>query len=254
MLSACAFNVKRNKDFEYMKNESILKITIQSVRDKTYKLVVKDSTVIKEIYDILSTSEETSTVSKADPDYVIEIYKSEDEVESFNYAIGIDKDSGANFYNDNKKYIVSDRLDNDIVKNFSDITKPVQFESMYYDTLYKVMETYLSKHKDEKPKIGIDICNDLYVKKYQLYSDINSFATKVAKKDAGLLEGDKKESDFDVVMRVKTDGYTSSVYKMIITFENVKEPGKVQETLYVANSYNQGIWSKNITEEKPEGF
>ena len=129
----------KNNDFEYIKQGRIKKIIIQSTRDKSFRFVVTDEIAIKDLYDILSTSKEVSTASTLESDYIFEMYEGVDKVHKFSYIAGLDEKDGANLYSADKSYIVSKRIDNDIIQNFWNIRKPLDFKTVYYDILSRVV-------------------------------------------------------------------------------------------------------------------
>lgn len=249
-VSACGLG--GNKDFEYMNQRNIMKITIQSTRDKSYKFTVTDEDVIEDIYEILSKGTVVETKSALESDYILEIYESPTEVKTFNYVAGLDKSDGGNFYNDDNKYIISKRLDNDIIKNFANIRKPIDFKYVYYTSIINCLEAYNSK-VGSKQNIGINIYGDIMASRFQISTEIESFNKKIEKSSYGvLMDESMKSEDFDVVMNVNTEGYTSTKYKAIITMQNNKH--EVPSKYYVSNVYDQGEWKINISEEMPEGF
>lgn len=250
-LSACAIMPKKNKDFEYIKQRGAMKITIQSTRDKSYKFTVTDEEAIMDIYQLLSSAKEVEGKTSLEPDYIFEIYEAPDKISKFNYVAGLDKGNGANFYNEDKNYIVSNRLDNDIIKNFGNNRKPIDFENIYYESLLRTLETFNTGDNKGK-KIGLDIKSDIETTKYQLSTDIMYFEDRLKKiQNAEIAKGDNLEG-YDVVMTVKTEGYTATKYKAIVTFQG--DPKAKPVTYYINNVYEQGSWKINITTEKPENF
>lgn len=77
MLSGCSFidNIEvkmnlKNQQFDYIKQNKVDKIIIQSVRDSGFRFVVNDPKAIDDIYKILSDGSEVSKKSSLDPDYI----------------------------------------------------------------------------------------------------------------------------------------------------------------------------------------
>lgn len=250
ILSACGLS--GNEDFEYMSQNSIMKISIQSTRDESYKFIVTDKDVINDIYKILSKALVVEEKSTLDPDYILEIYKSPTDIKTYSYVAGLDKKDGGNLYNSTNQYIVSNRLDNDIIRNFANIRKPINFEDMYYPSILKALDMYESEFKDVK-SIGVNIGEDNLVLKFQLSTEIEEFKEGLSKaKAAKLIHVSKDISDSNVIMKVETTGFTTKKYKAIVTFEN-KEDNTTKE-YYINNKYNEGQWNINVKEEKPEDF
>lgn len=241
-----------NKEFEYIKDGRVMKISIQSTRDNSYKFTVTDKQAIKEIYTILSQAKVVEEKTTLEPDYVFEIHVSPTDIRKFNYIAGLDKNDGANFYSDTENFIVSKRLDNDIIKNFSNIRKPIDFDKVYYDTIVKTLETY-NQGDIKSKKIGVNILSDNEVLKFQLSSYLEIFKSKLNNfSNVAFIDKSSEKDNFDIVLNVKTQGYTSTRYKAIMTFTN-KENTKPME-YYIINKYEQGNWGINVYTEKPEGF
>lgn len=239
-----------NDDFAYMADRTIMKVSIQSTRDDSYKFIVTDKDVINDIYSILSKAMVVEEKSSLDPDYVVEIYESPTEVKTFNYVAGLDKKDGGNFYDGDSYYIVSKRLDNDIIKNFTNIRKPINFDDMYYNMILRVLDMYESQNKNSE-KIGIVAFKDKMALKFQLSTEIEKFKVNL-KKSAQLLKDDSELESCNVIMNIETQGYTSKKYKSIVTFTNKADNSSVE--YYVVNEYKQGEWIVNITTDKPENF
>lgn len=250
IFTACSmFN---NEEFTYMAEGGIMKISIQSTRDKSYKFTVTDKDAVKEIYRILSKAKVVGEKTSIEPDYTFEIHVSPTDVRTFNYIAGLDKNEVANFYSDTQNFIVSKRLDNDIIKNFSNIRKPIDFDEVYYNTIINAIQTY-NKGDIKSKKIGINIGSDIEVAKFQLSLDIENFKNDLKNiPNVELIEGNSKKEDYDIVLNVKTQGYTSTRYKSILTFQTKGNEKPVQ--YYCFNKYEQGNWNISITEEKPKGF
>jgi hypothetical protein len=251
LLVGCGRFAMGNKDFEYIKQKGVMKITIQSNRDKSYRFTVTDKEAIKDIYNILSSGKEEQEKTTLQPDYIFEIYEGPNKVSKFNYVTGLDKKNGANFYSDTKSYIVSKRLDNDIIKNFENIRKPIDFENIYYDSIYRTLEQF-DTGEMQKSKIGINLSGDVEAVKFQLSTDLMYFEDRLKKTKNASLVKDNNVEGYDKIMKVTTEGYTGTKYKATVTFE-----GKGNEKpaiYYINNIYEQGSWKINITQEKPEGF
>jgi hypothetical protein len=251
LLSGCGIISPKNNDFEYIKQRGAMKITIQSTRDKSYKFTVTDKEAIKDIYEILSNAKEVENKTDLEPDYIFEIYESIDKVSRFNYVAGLDKEDGANFYSDSKSYIVSKRLDNDIIKNFSNIRRPIDFENIYYESLYRTLEAYnIGENKNKK--IALDISSDIEMAKFQLSTNLMYFDERLRKIENAEILNKTKEDTYDVVMKITTEGYTSTKYKAIITFKG--KANEKPDVYYINNVYEQGNWKISIGTEKPKDF
>jgi hypothetical protein len=241
----------KNNDFEYIKDGKIKKIIIQNKRDEGFKFIVTDPEAINDLYDILSSAKEVNTKSSLEPDYIFEMYEKGGNVYRFNYVAGLDKEDDGNLYSDNKVYIVSKRIDNDIIKNFWNIRKPVYFENVYYNSILAVLDEFIKNNKYKS--IGINFKEDLDVAKFILSTDLEEISIILKNNYANVeIENHK---DYDIYMKVKTEGYKSDVYKAIMTFSNKED--SISKTYYVISRYKneEQFWDINVFEDiKPEGF
>lgn len=240
----------KNNDFEYIKQGKIEKMVIQNTRDKGFRFVVTDKRVITELYDILSSAKEVNEKSDLEPDYIFEMQEGPNKVYKFNYIAGQDKEGAANLYSDNKMYLVSKRIDSDIIKSLWNLRIPKQFNYIYYESILKVLDEY-EKAQGKQNQIGINIYDDVQVAKFILSTDLEDFKAKLGQKGrSGVIA--EKDKEYDVKMTVKTYGYKSSTYKAIITFWNKKEMS--EKKYYVWNTYSNGEWIMDVfTTDTPEG-
>lgn len=240
----------KNNDFEYIKQGRIKKIIIQSTRDKSFRFVVTDEIAIKDLYEILSTSKEVSEKSTLESDYIFEMYEGLDKVHKFSYIAGLDEKDGANLYSSDKSYIVSKRIDNDIIQNFWNIRKPIDFKTVYYDSISKVLDKYVKsnvKVEGKGKKIGLDISDDNSVAKFVLSTDLESFKSKLLNDyNAVLLKG--KSTDYDVLIKVKTEGYKATIYKSSFTIKTALS--EKEKVYYVVAKYDKGLWNIETYEDK----
>lgn len=241
----------KNNDFEYIKQNKIEKIVIQNTRDQGYRFVVTDKKAIQELYEILSSAKEVKEKSTLKPDYVFEMHEGHDKVHKFNYIAGLDKANGGNLYSDDKIYIVSKRIDNDIIKNFWNIRIPKDFTDIYYNSILKALNEYLKDTKSNK-SIGVNLDEDIDIAKFILSTDLEDFKSKLKDKyaNANLVKGDN--SKYNVLMTVKTQGYKRLLYKSTITFYDRTE--KSETKYYVKAEYVNRSWDIGVYKSKPDGF
>lgn len=241
----------KNNDFEYIKQGRIKKIIIQSTRDKSFRFVVTDEIAIKDLYDILSTSKEVSKASTLESDYIFEMYEGVDKVHKFSYIAGLDEKDGANLYSADKSYIVSKRIDNDIIQNFWNIRKPIDFKTVYYDSILKVLDKYVNGDVKNK-RIALDISEDNGVTKFILSTDLESFKGQLLNNyNTVLLK--EKNTKYDVLIKVKTEGYKATIYKSSITIKN--SAIEKEKKYYVVAKYDKGLWNiETFEDKKPNKF
>ncbi|WP_291632311.1 hypothetical protein [Clostridium sp.] len=240
----------KNNDFEYIKQGRIKKIIIQSTRDKSFRFVVTDEIAIKDLYEILSSAKEVTVKSTLESDYIFEMYEGVDKVYKFNYIAGLDDKDGANLYSADKSYIVSKRIDNDIIQNFWNIRKPIDFNTVYYDSILKVLDNYIKGDVKSK-KIFLDLSEDNAAAKFILSTDLEPFKSKLLNKFNIVLLKDKNAA-YDVLIKVKTEGYKATIYKSSVTIKtSLIEKEKVY---YVVAKYDKGWNIETFEDKKPNNF
>jgi len=224
--------------FYYIKNNGVDVISIQNVRDKSFKLLVTDETAILNMYNLLSKAKESEEKSTLDPDFIFEI-QSGDEVKTFNYVVGSNK---GNFYNDEINFTMTKRLDEAIMQNLSIIRKPRDFEYIYYNGILDVMK--LNKESIKDKKIGINLSEDVDCLKYIFSADIEDFLVEARKVASQVEMVNNNASDFDYVITVKNRGHNTTIYKSNILVEN-KET-KIQYNYYVYGEYEFKEWNYQV--------
>ena len=251
MLSGCSFidNIEvkmnlKNQQFEYIKQNKVDKIVIQSVRDSGFRFVVNDNKAIEDIYKLLADGSEVSKKSSLDPDYIFEIYIG-DEVRKYQYVVGANERGTGNFYDDDKAFSVPKNLENTIMQNLSFIRKPRDFNYIYYQSILKVID----KKKDvlsTDNKVGIDIGGDSDCLKYIFSVDLEDFKKNLSKSLPSVDLVNNNYENFDTIIKVKNRGYNSTVFKTLITIDNKKD--KSFESYYITAEYNYKDWDIKISE------
>ena len=243
----------RNNDFEYIKENKVNKIVIQSTRDTGFKFVVNDSNAINDIYNILCKGKVKGGKTSLDPDYVFEVYVG-DEVKSYNYVVSVDERGVGNFSDENTAYLISKNLDDTILQNLSTIRKPREFENIYYNSILKVLEQDKDKLTANGGTVGIDILGDVDCLKYMLSVDLKTFESKLDEVVPGTKIVKKDASNFDTIITVKNRGYNSKIFKTTIVVDNKKD--KSYETYYVQGKYDFKAWEITTSESnvKPESW
>lgn len=238
----------KNTDFEFLNTEEIDSIIIQSTRDKGFRFIVTDKSTINGLYESLSSAKKTEDVIGHDPDYIFEIHDMDGQVVSYNYVAGVSDQKKANFYSDEGSYIVTDRIDNNLIQNLYSIRKPMFFEDIYYGSLLDLIK--MVKEEYNGKGIGIKFYDDVETLKYQLSRDIEDFRSHALKEGAVVLShGEKAEA----VLDVKTQGYTTLVFKAVV---NLKiDSDFVDKNYYIIGRYVNDMkgWETVITDTKPEG-
>jgi hypothetical protein len=241
----------KNNDFEYIKQNKINKIVIQSTRDPGFIFVLTDQGAIDELYNILSTAKQVNQKSTLAPDYIFEMDEGQGTIHKFKYVAGLDKSGYGNFYSDDKVYVVSKRIDNDIINNFWDIRKPNDFQNVYYNSILQTINQYF-KGKDKTKSIGVDIEDDIDVAKFILSNDLQDFKDNLTSNYKNIEIENQNKDKFDVLVTVSTQGYESTLYKGIITFWDKND--QTENDYYIFDKYENGGWNIQITADKPSGF
>jgi predicted RND superfamily exporter protein len=241
----------KNTDFEYIQQGKIQKIIIQNTRDNGFRFTVTDQNAIKELYDILSTAKIVNKKSPLQPDYIFEMDEGNNKIHRFNYIAGLDKKDLGNLYSDNKIYIVSKRIDNDIMENFWTIRKPKNFKQVYYGSIFNTLEQYL-KGKSNNKTIGINVNDDIEAAKFILSTDLEDFKDELDSKFKNTYIASNGQQNYDITMTIKTQGYKSTLYKAIVTFWDRIQ--KSEDKYYIYDEYTNGRWNMNISQDKPKGF
>lgn len=242
----------KNSDFEYIKQGKVEEVTIQSTRDQGFKFVVTDSSTIKDLYGILSSAEKVSKKSSLEPDYTLEIKENNKNVHKFFYVAGLDKNEGGNLYNGKQTYIVSKRIDNEMINSFWNIRMPPSnFKEVYYGAIISTLDKYF-KDKDKNEKIGVDFNEDVDAARFILSTDLQEFKSELVDKFKNANIGNNDMDKYDVWVTVKTEGYKTTLYKATINFWDVKK--KSEKIYYIKDVYENGRWNITISEDKLDGF
>lgn len=241
----------KNTDFEFIKQNKVKQIVIQNVRDEGFRFTVTDKQAIGDLYDILSSAKYTNVKSTLEPDYTFEIYESNNTVQKFKYTAGIDQKGAGNLYSDNKIYIVSSRIDNDIIQSLWNIRKPKNFNSVYYDSIINVIDDY-SKTADKNKKIGINLFDDVDSAKFILSVDLENFKSDLKGKYNNVELNQNNSSSYSVDMNVKTEGYKSNLYKATVIFND--KQSNTQKKYYIWDNYVNSRWEMNFYTQKPASF
>lgn len=251
MLSGCTvindLEVKmnlKNEQFEYIKQNKVDKIVIQNVRDSGFRFMVTDNEAINDIYKILAEGSEVSKRSSLDPDYNFEVHIGE-EVKEYQYVVGNNESDTGNFYNEDKAFSVPKNLENTIMQNLSFIRKPRDFQYIYYQSILKIIE----KKKDilsKSNKVGIDISGDVDCLKYVFSADLEEFKKNFNDVLPNISLVDNNLEDFDTVIKVKNRGFSTTIFKTLITVENKND--KSVESYYIISEYNYKDWDIKVSE------
>ena len=242
----------KNKDFEYIKENKVSQIVIQSTRDAGFRFVVTDKNAINNIYDIVSSGKVKESKSTLDADYIFDIYIGE-EAKSYKYVVSASDSDTGNFYDDEKAYLISKILDDTIINNLSFVRKPRDFEDVYYKCILDVLEAKKDDLKEDN-KVGVNIAGDVDCLKYMFSTDLEQFKKDIDKVLPKTTLVENNSDDFDTVITVKNRGYSSKIFKTTITVDDKKN--KIYETYYVSALYESKGWNIDIgkVNTKPENW
>ena len=236
-----------NKDFDYLSDNNINSVTVQSVRDKNFKFIIKDKDVTDDLYDILSKGKKVEVKSELKPDYIIQIQEKNGDVHEYSYIAGLDREENGNLFSDDDVYIVSKRLDEDLIRNFFNLRKPIDFYSVYYGSILSVVDQYIKEYSYEKGYI--DIKDDSYIQKFIYSTDLRDFNQYINQnyKNLNIYNGD----DCETVFKISTEGYDSDTFKMKV----IVETPETKVNYYVICEYKDLGWNIKVSKDKaPEVF
>ena len=217
----------KNSDFEYIREGKVDKIVIQNIRDQGFKFVVTDQNAIKDLYDILSSGKKVSRKSSLQPDYI-------------------------NLYSNNQIYIVSKRIDNDMINNFWNIRMPPNnFKQVYYGSIMNTLNEYF-RDKDKNKKIGINFRDDIDGSRFILSTEVEEFKSDLNDKFKNAGIGNNNKDKYDIWVTIKTEGYKSTLYKATITFWDKKN--KSEKIYYIYDTYSGAGWDIKVYKNEPENF
>ncbi|KEH92622.1 hypothetical protein [Clostridium botulinum] len=239
----------KNNNFEYIKEGRISKVVIQNNRDKGFTFIITDKSAISDLYGILSKAKKVDQKIKLKPDYTLEFYEGLDKVHRFNYIAGLDKKEAGNLYSDKQIFIVSKRLDDDIMKNFYNIRIPNEFKNVYYSSILNAIKDYRKTIGDDK-RIGIDL-NDQEIAKFVLTMDVEEFKDELGKNEEIITDDNRNK--YDITMDITTEGYKKDKFKCIIKFYD--KINKKETKYYFVDEYSLNSWKFNFTKDKmPKDF
>ncbi|WP_461207143.1 hypothetical protein [Clostridium sp. DL1XJH146] len=240
----------KNSDFEIIKEGNIKKIIIENTRDKSFTFIVQDKSTILDFYDIFSKAKEVEYKITLQPDYTITLEGKDSDSYKYYYISGLDKTELGNLYNDDNNYIVSKKLDNDIINYFWNIRKPINFNLVYYETMIMALKSYREETNYEGT-IGVDFYDDIETTKFLLSLDIEEFKNNLEDNNK-IMEKNSDSNTNTITMKIITDGYKTDIYKCRIEFYN-KDENKTT-TYYYVNNYLENSWKFNLYYSEPEGY
>lgn len=243
----------KNNDFDYIQENKVEKIIIQSTRDSGFRFIMNDNNAINDVYKILSNGKVKDKKTSLDSDYLVEVYVG-DEVKSYNYVVSVDERGVGNFYDDNNVYLISQKLDDTILSNLSTIRKPKNFEDIYYNSILEVLKIKKDVLNSGNNNVGININSDVDCLKYMFSVDIKTFEKNMNKLIPGATIAKSDTSDYDTVITVKNRGYSTKVFKTTIVVDD--KVNKSYETYYVQGNYQNKSWNISVSEPnvKPENW
>lgn len=250
-LSGCTSLLKltyQNEDFKWVTPENLAKIVVQSTRDIGFRFVVTDADTIRELHESLAAAmpmEETNTM---EPDYIFEFTTYDNEVRKFYYTSGVGtQEDGGNFYNDDKVYLVLNRIDASLIKNLFALRKPQDFFQGYYGSILEAARKVREDFPDRS--LGIMINEDKEMLKFQMSYEILDFNLELNGLGIHPVYSDRET---DVVMNIRTRGYKTNLYKALVEVrDNIN---KKTIRYYILASYANEAWTTQVSDELPEGF
>lgn len=250
-LSGCQSLLKltyKNEDFEWVSKENLAKIVIQSTRDKGFRFVVTDEVTIKELYESLSSAMPVEEKNPLEADYIFEFSSFENQVKKYYYTTGTgSSETRGNFYNDEQVFLVLNRIDNNIIKNLFALRKPRDFFNGYYGSILEAVKKVQEDYK--VTSVGVLVNEDKEMLKFQMSYELLDFNLALNALGAVPISSDKET---ELVMNVKTRGYTTDLFKAVVEVKNNKD--RKTKSYYIKADYVEEKWSTQVTTERPDGF
>ncbi len=238
----------KNEDFEWVTKENLGKVVIQSTRDKGFRFVVTDEATLKELYESLSSAMAVEEKNPLAPDYIFEFNTFENQVIKFYYTTGSGSaETRGNFYNDEKSFLVLNRIDNNIIKNLFALRKPRDFFKGYYGSLLEAVKQVQADYK--VTAVGVMVNEDKEMLKFQMSYELLDFNLALNALGAIPITEDKET---ELVMNIKTRGYTTDLYKAVVEVKNNKD--RKTKSYYIKSDYVGEKWTTIVTTERPDGF
>ncbi len=234
--------------FDFVNENNITKISVQSTRDPGFKFIVTKGSAITNTSNLLTKSKIAKEKSQLEPDYKFEFY-TRDEIQEFYYVVG--SDSG-NFYNDENIFTTSSRLDEGIIQNLSFIRQPRDFQYIYYESILKLIEKLKYERELSEYKIGVNITGDIDCLKYVYSIDIEKFLKNANGIIPNVSMVNNNENDFDLVLTLENRGYDSTTYKTRVIVNDRKN--NIIDNYYILGLNEYNSWDIIISEmnKRPE--
>lgn len=237
----------KNNYFNFFTQNRVSEVSIQSVRDPSFKILVTQPSEIQNIYKILSSAKVAKEKSTLSPDYTVTISEG---TESQTYDYVVDGDNG-NFYRGNEYFHLSRRLDSSIIQNLTFIQQPRDFNVIYYGSILDVLKKAEPMLTSGNHTVGVNLSNDYLCNKFLLSSDINDFLLSARKIVPNIQLVNQNSNDFDIVVNVKCYGFNTKVFKTIITINDQQD--NTEKAYYVQGNYDQG-WDIKVYDQMPQSW
>lgn len=235
----------KNNYFNFFTENRVSQVSIQSVRDPSFKILVTQPSEIQNIYSMLSSAKVVKEKSTLSPDYTVTISEGTDS-QTYNYVV--DGDNG-NFYRGNEYFHLSRRLDTSIIQNLTFIQQPRDFNVIYYDSILDVLEKAAPTLKGAGHTVGVNLSDDYLCNKFLLSSDINNFLIKAKKIIPDIQLVNHNSNDFDIVVNVKCYGFNTKIFKTVIIVNDQKD--NTEKSYYVQGNFDQG-WNIKVYDQMPQ--
>lgn len=237
----------QNEDFEWLVSENVAKLVIQSTRDKGFRFVVTDDITLVELQEALASAMPVLEKNTLEPDYIFEFSSYDNEVKQFYYVAGSGpQENAGNFFNEEGIWLVLSRIDEMIFNNLYSLRKPRDFFNGYYGSILQAVK--LVQDDFNTTEIGVMINEDKEMLKFQMSYEIVDF--NIALNELGASSVDS-ESDMDLVMKVRTRGFTTDSYTAFIDVRDNRN--RLTETYYIKSVFDE-TWQIEVTNDRPEGF
>lgn len=243
------FKIKKgNTDFEYLDKGEVIKVIIQSTRDRGFRFAVTDPETIKELYSSLSGAVPAEEKSTMDPDYIFEFHILGQEPRKYSYVAGAQENQNTgNLYGEGKIYHLMDRIDNRIIMNLNAMRKPVNFKTAYYGSVLDAVKAMRADFPEGR--VNLIISEDREIQKYQMSYEIAEFAQELSSRNV-ILNGEEGSEQTEA--KIVTEGYKTDFYKGYLEVRD--GVSKKTRKYYIISRYREDRWEISVSGTKPEGW
>ena len=119
-------------------------------------------------------------------------------------------------------------------------------DDIYYNSILEVLKLKKEELTSGENKVGIDINGDVDCLKYMFSVDLEQFKKDMDKIIPGAELTNNNNDQFDTIVTVSNNGYSTKLFKTVISVDNRKD--KIYETYYVKGIYEYKNWEITVSD------